>query len=324
MRRPSAAIAWQLWSRDRWWITAAVVYFLAISMAAHLMPQGSVWNAATWYLASPLAVGLLGLLAVFSYGSGMDLATCESGFPTRMCTLPMSSRALAGWPMLYGVMTLAVVWPAVALLIIRPRGVEVPLCWPAVAAAGFLAWFQVICWSGFGFPWLRLVVSVAVLGPYVILAVLGARYGVSEGVLAVLFAVQLPVAYGLAVVGVSRARRGDVPDWRGLVRWAGVAASSGPRRRFASAHEAQTWFEWRLSGHILPAQMCLMLLFFSVFVVIVRLVAEGSSRDLSRLPLALARCRWTWVGHQPICRWQFSYLQRRRRRRAQAACRLSR
>lgn len=41
-------------------------------------------------------------LAVFSYGLSGDLAARQSMYPARMFALPVTTTALAGWPMLYG------------------------------------------------------------------------------------------------------------------------------------------------------------------------------------------------------------------------------
>ena len=41
-------------------------------------------------------------LAVFSFGLAGDLAARQSIYPARMFTLPVTTAALAGWPMLYG------------------------------------------------------------------------------------------------------------------------------------------------------------------------------------------------------------------------------
>src|SRR5207244_3844068 len=54
---------------------------------------------------------------------------------------------------------------------------------------------------------------------------------------------------------VARARRGDVPDWRGLFGRSGEIADvlSRPRDHFSSPGRAQVWFEWRQHGRSLPA-----------------------------------------------------------------------
>ena len=50
----------------------------------------------------PVATTFMFFLAVFSFGFAGDLAARESIYPARMFTLPVTTRALAGWPMLYG------------------------------------------------------------------------------------------------------------------------------------------------------------------------------------------------------------------------------
>ena len=46
-------------------------------------------------------------LAVFSFGLSGDLAARQSMYPARMFTLPVTTAALAGWPMLYGTAAMA-------------------------------------------------------------------------------------------------------------------------------------------------------------------------------------------------------------------------
>src|SRR5205085_10925616 len=61
---------------------------------------------------------------------------------------------------------------------------------------------------------------------------------------------------------VARARRGEVPDWRGMfARAARTAALTGRRDQFRSAARAQAWFEWRRHGRSLPALVSILLPF---------------------------------------------------------------
>jgi len=51
---------------------------------------------------APLTTTFMYCLAVFSYGLSGDLAARQSMYPARMFALPVTTTALAGWPMLYG------------------------------------------------------------------------------------------------------------------------------------------------------------------------------------------------------------------------------
>src|SRR5213083_2406642 len=73
---------------------------------------------------------------------------------------------------------------------------------------------------------------------------------------------QLPLAYVTACAAVGRARRGEVPDWRGMfARPGGNAVLTRRRDHFPSPARAQAWFEWRRHGRSLPALVGLLLPF---------------------------------------------------------------
>ena len=78
-----------------------------------------------------------------------------------------------------------------------------------------------------------------------------------------ILAPQIPLAYLAARFAVARARRGDVPDWRGVFARLGQIADVRPRRRdrFLSPARAQAWFEWRRHGRSLPALVGMLLPF---------------------------------------------------------------
>jgi hypothetical protein len=62
-------------------------------------------------------------------------------------------------------------------------------------------------------------------------------------------------AYGLAVVGVARNRRGEPPLSIGVIDWLSrvLEASRGRGAAFRTPAEAQLWFEWRQKGWAMPA-----------------------------------------------------------------------
>jgi hypothetical protein len=78
-----------------------------------------------------------------------------------------------------------------------------------------------------------------------------------------ILAPQIPLAYLFARFAVARARRGDVPDWRGvfasLTRIKGVLSRRS--EHFQSPASAQAWFEWRRHGRSLPAWVAILLPF---------------------------------------------------------------
>src|SRR5688572_23427506 len=108
----------------------------------------------------PMTAAAVYFLAVFSFGLGGDLAARQSIFPARMFTLPVTTRALVGWPMLYGTAAMAGLWSATVLFVLLPFRVDLPLIWPGLLAVVFLAWTQALMWMPYGLPGLRAIVAV--------------------------------------------------------------------------------------------------------------------------------------------------------------------
>jgi hypothetical protein len=211
----------------------------------------------------PLTATFLYVLTVFSFGLAGDVAGRPSMYPARMFTLPVSTTALTLWPMLYGGAAMVLLWLATRFLAVWPSGFDIPVIWPALAAMSLLAWTQALTWMPYGLPGLRVVVAVLWLGVMDSIVLLAIQYKAPEPVMLAILAPQIPVAYVAARIAVARARRGDVPDWRGrFVRSARAADAPAKRRRsFASPERAQAWFEWRRHGRSLPALVGLLLPF---------------------------------------------------------------
>lgn len=218
----------------------------------------------------PLSIFTYYFLAVFSFGLTGDLAARESMYPARMFALPVSTPALAGWPMLYGSAVMAGLWVITTRFAVWPSGVDVPLIWPTLFAAASLAWIQVLMWMPYGLPGLRVVVAVAWLVTIDAVVFTAMDRKVPEAVMIAFLAPQIPLAYLCACFAVARARRGDVPDWRQQLARLGqliLLADFLPRRRnrFPSAAHAQRWFEWRLHGRSLPVWVAILLPFELAF-----------------------------------------------------------
>jgi len=230
MRSPAAAIAWEFRQRHRWALIALAGYVLFVAAFKLLIlgpgttvrldpPDG---RAAAVIV--PLSATFMYLLAVFSFGVAGDLAARQSIYPARMFALPVTTAALAGWPMLYGTSAMASLWLVTALLAQWPWGIEVPVIWPALLAAAFLAWTQALMWMPYGLPGLRVIVAVLWLVALDAVVILAIHYEAPESLMVGFLAPQLPLAYLAACFAVARARRGDVPDWRGMVARIGEIA----------------------------------------------------------------------------------------------------
>jgi hypothetical protein len=257
MRSPAVAIAWEFRRRYRWGLTTLAGYLVGLGIIKLLIlapgPPVDIENSMSmWFLVlAPLAAAFVFLLAVFSFGLDGDFAARQSIYPARLFTLPVTTAALAGWPMLYGAVTVAGLWLATALLALWPSGIHVPLIWPALLAATFLAWIQAVTWMPYGFRGLRVIVLMLWLILAESIVMLAMHYKVAEPMMVAFLLPQLPIAYLAGRFAVARARRGDVPDWLEAFARRRQAADL-PARPFASPARAQFWFEWRRHGWSLP------------------------------------------------------------------------
>src|SRR5947208_3872856 len=268
MGSPALAIAWEFRRRHRWGLIAVAGYWFVVATIRFLILEpgepvlmGSGRFAAM--LSVPLTTTFVYLLAVFSFGFAGDLAARHSMYPARMFTLPVTNAALVGWPMLYGTAAMAILWLAARLFAVWPSGIEIPLIWPALLAAALLAWTQALTWIPYGLPACRLIGAVLCLAALDTVVLLAIHFKAREPMMLAILAPQLPLAYLVARYAVARARRGDVPDWRGMFARVGNIADVLTRRRdhFPSPARAQVWFEWRRHGRSLPALVGLLLPF---------------------------------------------------------------
>jgi hypothetical protein len=271
-------VAWELGWRHRWGLAATLAYLVAITTFFQVVGVDHLARSLTGALGAaagaggeievegmPQTVGLLGaapltfafvhLLVMFGYSSSTNIAMRESNFPARMFTLPVRTASLVAWPMAYGAAVMALTVAATVGGVLWPCGIAAPLGLSAALAAALLAWCQAISWSPSRAAWLRAVVAALVLMVPVTVVMFGLLFEVPTLLLTAGLLGSLPVAYTVALVGVARARRGDVPEWPWWwTRWVETVSRWRPRRRrpFASAARAQVWFEWRRHGLALP------------------------------------------------------------------------
>ena len=129
---PAAAVAWEFRQRHHWGLIALIGYLLVLAtiklvilsrgLAIHLDSGESF----AFVVAAPVTATFTYLLAVFTFGLDGDLAARQSMYPARMFTRPVTTAALAGWPMLYGTAAMMILWLATRLFALWPSGIEVP------------------------------------------------------------------------------------------------------------------------------------------------------------------------------------------------------
>jgi len=263
---PASAILFEFRRRHRWGLAALVAYLVvlaAVKLVVVARGHAIVFDSDESFaftVVVPLTATFTYLLALFTFGLSGDLAARQSMFPARMFTLPLSTTALAWWPMLYGTAAMVALWTASRLLVVWPSGFHIPYVWPAVLAAALLAWTQALTWMPYGIGGVRVVAAMVVLGTIDTVVLLALHFGARETTVIAIVAPVIPVAWLVARYAVGRARLGVVPDWRSAFAWAGSRRTAS-RLDFASADHAQAWFEWRRHGKTLPAMVAILLPF---------------------------------------------------------------
>lgn len=213
MRSPAAAIAWEFRQRHRWGLIAIIAYLfvlatiklvvLARAIPIHLDTPESF----AFVVVVPLIATFTYFLAVFTYGLDGDLAARQSMYPARMFTRPVTTAALAGWPMLFGAAAMMILWTATRLFALWPSDIEVPIVWPALLAASLLAWTQALTWMPYPLPGLRIIITVFWLGTIDAVALVALHFQAHESVMLWILAPQVLLAYLTARFAVARAPR---------------------------------------------------------------------------------------------------------------------
>jgi hypothetical protein len=266
MRSPAQAFAWEFQRQHQVGLAALAVYLLAfVAIKIVALPPEYVLrvdppNGLAAFIIVPVTAMMFYFVGVFTFGLSGDLAARPSIYPAYKLTLPVTTRALAGWPMLYGSAAMFVLYLITALLLrwVNTRAFVVPLVWPGLLAAAYLAWTQAFMWMPYGLRGVRVIIAVIFLTAVDAIVFIAIDKEAAELTMISLLAPQLPLAYLLACVAVSRARRGHAPDWS-LSRWriGTSTAAALPAAVFSSPWRAQLWFEWRQHGWALPAMVAM-------------------------------------------------------------------
>jgi hypothetical protein len=250
------AIAWSVWSRHR------ASFIIAAGMLAALAIAFPFLVAMTD--AGAMAVtSIAPLIAIFAFVLNSllfveDAGSLSSRYPRYMLTLPVRTRMLVFWPMLFVTTGGGLLWLAAAFLIYRPAGYQPPVLIPALALAGLMAWAQAIAWMPVRTAWVREVATIILVG---VLGTLGAlpvwvmAASGSAGLAASLLITYIAAAYLVAWAAVASDRRGTA--WRiwparvTLAKLTGPLPVAHPKRPFRSPFSAQISYEWGCHGLML-------------------------------------------------------------------------
>ena len=258
-------MAWEFRARHRWGVLGVALYLVILAAiklagAARGAPlYADNPESFAFMVMVPLSATATYFLAIFTFGLDGDLAARQSMYPSRRLTLPVTTTALAFWPMLFGSAAMVIVWLALRTFATWPAAVVIPRFWPAFLATSLLAWTQALTWMPYPLPGLRIIAMVLWLGVIDTTALIAVHFNASEWLMIGILAPQIPLAYTVARYSVSRARSGEVADWRwlSLPRMRDLSR----RRKFRSAAAAQAWFEWRRHGWSVPTWVAILLPF---------------------------------------------------------------
>jgi hypothetical protein len=260
---PAVGIAYSMWLRARWSALGIAVYGFGLAIAAQLYPGT---REPVLLAALILTVAITHLIQVFTLGPA-DLGIRASGYPKHMFVLPMATRSLVAWPMLMAAATHATLWILVATLVFLPAGFAAPRLWPAALIAASTAWIQAIGWIPFPTPYLRVPALALSMTPLICLGGWAGLFLEQSAVSSVVLAgsaVWGALAYGFAVRGLARARRGDdgkmsfaLERLRGALVGSILLTQPLAKRPFRSTYAAQLWHEWRRNASFMPAMIAL-------------------------------------------------------------------
>src|SRR5690242_1024225 len=251
MNSPAAAIAWEIWRKNRHGFLLLFVFLLFCAglgrLAAHFAAQAAQLAAtaspdATELLeantrASDLrefAIGwsgvLLGLsllitLVVFALAESTALRGF-SGVPSRLFTLPVQTGQLIAVPMALGagfVALLYFTWSRFifgSLPLILPADAQMPDGYFLLLLPATLAWFQTLVWILPGFPRTRATLLILLITTVSVLSELPFgelnRWPERKAALMAIYAILVVTAPFAAWLGVTRVRNGEWRDWPAL------------------------------------------------------------------------------------------------------------
>ena len=295
LRSPVAALAWEIWRRNRYAFLLLLVFLL---LCVGLSRIATHFAAEAWRLAATLpapgapeimeaserADGLLafargwsGILFGLSLLVTLALFACvESspirgigGIPSRLFAMPVGTAHLVAVPIALGVGFVACLhlmwsWLVFAPILNQdPRGTD---GYVLLLLAALMVTFQALLWTLPGFPKTRVTLLTLLITAAVALGALQfgdwGRWPEPRPTLMTIYAAALVTAPVLAWFGVRRIRRGERTDWPALTGLMTRLANAFSRPRdFASPSAAQYWVECRRNARLALGGLALVVLF---------------------------------------------------------------
>lgn len=254
MNSPPFAVAWHIWTQHRSGFKISAVSLLL--MVLLWPPILRAFDSPAVFVLASIPVVLVAAYLTNSLLFADEPGDLSSGYPRRMFTLPVSTRTLAFWPMLFTIVAVVGLWLIIAVLIYQRGGYRPPLILPALAFAVVIAWCQAVSWVAFKSPVVH--AESIIIGLYILLgtpAWLLTSERLSSNAVILLGFAELAMICPLAFLGLVRARRGDHLSLglQDLSDAFGAATDRLTRQpeHFRSAAQAQLWYEDRCHAWIL-------------------------------------------------------------------------
>ena len=268
MRSIAVALTWEFWRRSRWWIFSAIIVMACITTLMY--GRTSSLNAKTHAKIHYITLFYEFIcFACLIFSSQFDRKNKRLGFPAHLYVKPTQTWVLVGWQMLLPAVTIVLLYLVSVGCVRISLGVTWPLLGPMLLLAAAVACTQAVFWSMVGFHVLRFGTCLLVLAELQCWQF--SRYGAIEGYpntsrlnemwIGITFGELLTLvsclgaAYIVAVIGVSRDRRGDCVGWPGF--WGRLDCVRdllpGRQKPFNSPGAAQFWREWHEKDWLMPA-----------------------------------------------------------------------
>lgn len=231
----------------------------AVSVLLMFGEEGISANLAGLIFLGMIVAGFY-LLAVFLH-SDSDVATPGSTYPSRWFTLPVKTADLVLWPVLSGLLCMGGVSYLLGVAL-RASGFAFDSLLATLVVASLLTSMQAVFWFPIGIRYSKLVLAVLVATGIILITLSDVIWKTDHEVRAGMFLAVILGSIALTWIGVARARIGGsiVGEFspRASVR---LRESSEP---FRTPFQAQTWYEWRQHGWILPLIVFVFYLLFLI------------------------------------------------------------